>query len=618
LSRTGRGVGCPHIYLERRQALLDLSSSSINQSSGKQQILGQPAIASSQIERGLSIESRATLIEEKRGSRIATRAMAAIHSSSSKSPAGGVKTMSTMEIFTVSRYSRTSRTPTGQALKSKPFDFHARSWRIKVYPTGVDHASTDFVSIFLKCRTEPFHRFDATIAMEITDKTGEKVVFDGATAASALAAADDGVSKGYAMFARRRELEVSECMDDDGFTIRITLQVVGAKSPKPSPFHMLSRVFAANNKQGGGRRDNGRRLPAPPSETSPAPLPATTSGAETEVVTGSHKLVIDHFSRKKSLLGSGECVRSCQFSVGGSSWYVKVYPNGYGDADRTEGVCFVLARGRSADQECSAEFTFHVEGLDPSQGSIKSDTVTHAFGRASAERLGYHTADLQPAIQMRHDVLVVQIGLGVFRGAPPSALLAGAPALAVPPRDTSGALWLLKSEEGSDVTFAVGDTTFRAHAGILAAASPALRAELREDANLGAWRYVEVDSEAVTPDAFEALLHVAYTDHLPDMHRLEPTDQRVGDLVLAADRYEMDRLRVRTEEWVFTFVNAYTVADFLSMAVRYDCQMLRDACVQFATPDHIWKIVKETDGFERLRASCPQIVREIESKQRQY
>jgi speckle-type POZ protein len=102
------------------------------------------------------------------------------------------------------------------------------------------------------------------------------------------------------------------------------------------------------------------------------------------------------------------------------------------------------------------------------------------------------------------------------------------------------------------------------------------------------------------------------------MHRLEPTDQRVGDLVLAADRYEMDRLRVRTEEWVCTFVNAYKVADFLSMAVRYDCQMLRDACVQFATPDHIWKIVKETDGFERLRASCPQIVREIESKQRQY
>jgi hypothetical protein len=91
--------------------------------------------------------------------------MAAIHSSSSKSP------VSTMEIFTVSRYSWTSRTPTGQALKSKPFDFHARSWRIKVYPTGIDHASTDFVSIFLKCRTEPFHRFDATITMEITDKT---------------------------------------------------------------------------------------------------------------------------------------------------------------------------------------------------------------------------------------------------------------------------------------------------------------------------------------------------------------------------------------------------------------------------------------------------------------
>ncbi|KAK3143483.1 hypothetical protein QOZ80_4AG0300850 [Eleusine coracana subsp. coracana] len=463
--------------------------------------------------------------------------MAAIETSK-PSAGGGAKTLSTTETFKVTKLSKASRIPTGQALKSRAFDFHGRSWRLKVYPTGLDAASRDFASLFLKCRTEPFRCFDATkITMEIRDRSDLFTVFDDATAVSSLATADEGFSQGYARFDRRRELEAADlCVGNDAFTVKITL-VVTAGPPKP------------------------------------AFQPVT----EPEVVTGSHKLVINLFSRNKRILGHGECVRSCQFSVGGSNWYVKVYPNGSNDT-----VSFALARGVKNNNTATNK---------------SGDKVMHTFDAGNPEQVGYHRGYEDLLDQMWHDTLVVRVGLGVFRnGTPPSALLAQPPKLAVPPRDRADFLWLLKSEEASDVTFAVG-----------------------EDPDCAAWRYIEVDAEAVTPEAFEALLHVAYTDHLPDMDRgAAPTEERVQAFVLAADKYEMERLKLRTEEWVCTFVTVYTVAEFLSMAVRYDCQLLRDACVQFATPDHVWKLVKETDGFEELRLSCPQIVRQIESKQRQY
>lgn len=536
------------------------------------------------------------------------KAMAAIHTSKS----GGVKTLSTTEIFMVSKYSKAARMPTGLALKSRPFDFHDRSWRLKVYPTGHDSASRDFVSLFLKCRTEPFRCLsNAKITMEIMDfRTGAWTVFDGFTAGSSLAAADDGFSMGYARFAKRRELEASGlCIQNDTFTVKITM-VVDARPPKPA--FTVPRIFTTN-------KDNRfflpasvtPRLPPPPARASTA----STSSEADEVVTGSHKVTIEMFSQKKRVLGFGECVRSRQFSVGGSNWYIKVYPNGSLNLG-VDTVGFVLARGRSSDPATTAEFTFEL-----GSAATRSDRVMHTFDAAHPEQVGFHRthADLEPVL--RQDTLVVRVGLGVFpNGAPPSPLLAEPPAVAVPPRAYGDFLWLLKSEEGSDVTFAVGYNTFRAHACILAAQSPVLRAELRalrEDAEC-AWRYVEVDAEAVTPEAFEALLHVAYTDHLPDMNRAEPTDERVHAFVLAAEKYEMERLKLRTEEWVCSFVTVSTVAEFLSMAVRYDCKMLRDACVKFATPDHVWKHVKETYGFDQLRASCPDIVRQIESKQRQY
>ncbi|CAN6241236.1 unnamed protein product [Urochloa humidicola] len=538
-----------------------------------------------------------------------------------------IKTLTTTRAYTFSDYSKAAaQLQPGEALKSKAFDFHGRSWRIKLYPTGLSLITENFVAVFVKCRTQPFDFDEEEVTVEILDKKGESAVFDDATANTpVLEVGDGGFSKGYAELARRREVEAACLRDDGSVTVRCTLLVRAEVVAKPQPVLPLPWRRAARAED-----DGGIVVPTPPStaladfvfDTDAAST--STAGAAPELVTGSHTLTISRFTEKKALLACGECLRSVQFHVGGSNWYIKVYPNGH-DNGSSDSVSFFLARGRSGDPETTAEFAFELTNFKEAAGNNKSAKVRATFGGSSpSAHLGFEraAAELQSAPQMLDDRLVVRCRLGVFRGRLPSPLLAKAPAIAAPP-DTrsSDFLWLLNSQEGSDITITAGGTTFRAHSCILAARSPVFREEVRELADNPdkyPWRCLNVEEEEMSALAFEALLHVVYTDQLPDMCYVDPTDETVEAMLFAAERYQVGRLKLRCEQWLCSFVTPFTVADILSMAVRYDLRLLEEACVKYATPDHVWEVVKGTDVFDRLRASCPHIVREIESKQRKH
>ncbi|RLM74828.1 BTB/POZ and MATH domain-containing protein 1-like [Panicum miliaceum] len=135
-----------------------------------------------------------------------------LRAAASRGPA--IKTLTTTRAYTFSNYSKApAHLRPGEALRSKPFDFHSRSWRIKLYPAGFSPATRDFVAIFVKCRTEPFCFYNTGVTIEILDRRGESAVFDNATAKTrALARSDGEFSRGYVEFARRRELEAASCV----------------------------------------------------------------------------------------------------------------------------------------------------------------------------------------------------------------------------------------------------------------------------------------------------------------------------------------------------------------------------------------------------------------------
>ena len=163
------------------------------------------------------------------------------------------------------------------------------------------------------------------------------------------------------------------------------------------------------------------------------------------------------------------------------------------------------------------------------------------------------------------------------------------------------------------MTFEVDGKTFLAHRLVLAARSPVLRAELS-----GALQQGEDESAAVVvrvedmeAQDFEAFLHYVYTDSLlPDVDAAA----MLPDLVAAANRYKMERLRLVCEDKLCGFVNVRTVAAMLAFAGEHHCHGLKEACLRFLEdPGNLREVVK-VNGLEHLTESCPSILKDLIAK----
>jgi speckle-type POZ protein len=85
---------------------------------------------------------------------------------------------------------------------------------------------------------------------------------------------------------------------------------------------------------------------------------------------------------------------------------------------------------------------------------------------------------------------------------------------------------------------------FHAHRCVLVARSPVFEAELLGPMKKKPTQHINI--EDIAPSIFEALLHFIYTDSLPvDSEASE--NERMQHLLVVADRYGLERLRVMCE-----------------------------------------------------------------------
>nr|CAB3485821.1 unnamed protein product [Digitaria exilis] len=169
---------------------------------------------------------------------------------------------------------------------------------------------------------------------------------------------------------------------------------------------------------------------------------------------------------------------------------------------------------------------------------------------------------------------------------------------------------MLKDKEGTDVTFSVGDRFFHAHRYILAARSMVFKAQL-----FGAMKEAEdaqcIKVEDMEPQAFEGLLHYIYTDALPDDHNTADRITATQHLLVAADRYGLDRLRAMCEARLSGWIDVQSVATILALAEQHQCVELRNHCLRFLGWPDILRAVMKTDGFKHLVASYPSVVSDV-------
>lgn len=170
---------------------------------------------------------------------------------------------------------------------------------------------------------------------------------------------------------------------------------------------------------------------------------------------------------------------------------------------------------------------------------------------------------------------------------------------------------MLKDKQGTDVTFSVGDKFFHAHRYVLAARSMVFKAQL-----FGAMKEAEnaaqcIKVEDMEPQAFEGLLHYIYTDSLPDERTAADRIMATEHLLVAADRYGLDRMRAMCEARLSGWIDVESVASTLAIAEQHQCVELRNHCLRFLGWPEVLRAVMKTEGFKHLVASYPSVVSDV-------
>lgn len=356
----------------------------------------------------------------------------------------------------------------------------------------------------------------------------------------------------------------------------------------------------------------------PNSQSSP---PLTTSTSVTETVNGSHDFKITGYSLSKGM-GIGKYITSDTFYVGGYAWAIYFYPDGKSVEDNATYVSlFIALASEGADVRALFELTL----LDQS-GRERHKVHSH-FGRVlesgpytlkyRGSMWGYKRFFKRTALEasdyLKDDCLHVHCCVGVVKSHTEGPKIYSIP---LPPSDIGQHFGqLLESSQGTDVNFDIDGETFSAHKLVLAARSPVFRAQLygpMKDQNTQCIKVEDMESPV-----FKALLHFIYWDKLPDLEELTGFNSTWAStlmsqhLLAAADRYGLDRLRLLCEAKLCEEIAINTVATTLALAEQHHCFQLKSVCLKFvALPENL-KAVMQTDGFEYLKESCPDVLTEL-------
>lgn len=335
-----------------------------------------------------------------------------------------------------------------------------------------------------------------------------------------------------------------------------------------------------------------------------------------EKVTGSHLFRIADYSLAKGMMGVGKPIRSATFNVAGFNWTLACFLDGQ-DEHCAGWMSLVL---RLETDAVPVRALLKLSLLDPQRSCPFTRTIIDVFAKQHSGRgIGkfIRRADFETSQFLRDDCFAVHCAVTVVKS--PLLEVPGTDTVAPPPpSDLHQHLAnLLASGEGADVTFDVGGQTFAAHRWLLAARSPVFRAELFGE--MRETRMKQIKLEDMEAAVFRALLHFIYSDTLPSyMEEPMTTDSSSNSmaqhLLVAADRYGLERLRLVCEYKLCRNIRVNTVANTLALAEQHRCGRLKAACLNFIASPGTLAAVIETDGFEHLRLSCPLVIKDLLEK----
>ncbi|GJN01351.1 hypothetical protein PR202_ga18612 [Eleusine coracana subsp. coracana] len=305
--------------------------------------------------------------------------------------------------------------------------------------------------------------------------------------------------------------------------------------------------------------------------------------AATLTVKACHELKIDVHSRISDTAG-WPCFSSCPFRAGGYTWKIHYWPKGQRSYKSIPFLCRLI----------NAKFSsIYLVLVDEVSEAVKAQTW--GFGH----RRFIKREDLARSPYLKDDCFIVRVDFCIVKEA-----------VLTPCDDDMQHLGdILSREDGTnDIEFHVSGETFVAHRLVLAAWSSVFRALLfgPTAANNNVIRIDDMDAHV-----FRALLVYIYTDALPA--DLEQEDERAmaERLLVAADKYKLQRLKTICEDRLCNHISTSSAATILELSELHQCPGLKKACFEFIDSSTVLFAIIETREFEHLARSCPAITKEL-------
>ncbi|CAL4979465.1 unnamed protein product [Urochloa decumbens] len=275
--------------------------------------------------------------------------------------------------------------------------------------------------------------------------------------------------------------------------------------------------------------------------------------------------------------------------VGGHDWRICCYPCGTNvDEDSDDWVeVYLYLYHPGDDNQIKARFSFALLSPDGEIADESTETMEHTFTCSDYWSFNCELIDMEGLEYSRYlkgDSLRIRCDVTVLKDFHPSeAAGAAAQIPAVPTSDLRqhlSELFTNNSQVGGDVTFKVGGELFTAHKCVLATGSPVLKADIFGPSNMHTINTAHIQIKDMKPEVFRAMLHFIYMDSLPEIGSVGKTAM-LQRLIVAADRYKMERLKLICGDMLCNYVSTSMAATSLLLAKKHGCLRLKVACMRF-------------------------------------
>ena len=154
---------------------------------------------------------------------------------------------------------------------------------------------------------------------------------------------------------------------------------------------------------------------------------------------------------------------------------------------------------------------------------------------------------------------------------------------------------MLENGTFADVVFVLGDTRFKAHKCLLAARCSFFASMFSHQMREAQESIITVQD--IAPYTFKKLLEFVYTDKIS---AFETADQAI-DILVAANKYGLDRLKRLCEKYLVGIIDLDNVIELLYLSDMHQAMELKRMCINFTMA--YFDIVTKKDDFKKLSKS---------------